>query len=194
MTQCGQCGADVAETAQFCPGCGLRLAPAAEAEAAEPAPATRWRRGRRVVLTFLGVVAVIGLIFVVGMVYFIRHTTIVTSTKNGERVESPFGVVTTNNDPAKLAKSLGVALYPGAVGEKGAQADMPSSVMVSLTFRTPDPPRAIIGFYHVRYPDATVKAQGKVLSLVQVGLRDTMTIKATPQPGHTEIEISDIRR
>jgi len=146
-----------------------------------------------VVLIFLGIVAAAAILFGVGMVYFIRHTTIVTSTKNGGRVESPFGVVTTNNDPAKLAKTLGVEPFPGAVGEKGAQAEIGANTMVSLSFRTNAPPRQVIGFYHVRYPDAEVSAQGKQVTLVLVSLRDTLTIKARPESGHTEIEISDIR-
>lgn len=191
MPQCLQCGSEVDEAAQFCARCG---APLGQISAPAPAPApTRWHKGRHVVLAFLGAIVVIGLIFVVGVIYFIRHTTIVTSTKNGGRMESPFGVVTTNNDPAKLAKTLGLDIFPGAVGEKGAQAELAQNNMVSLTFRTAAAPRAVINYYHVRYPDATVGRQGEQLSLVLVSLRDTLTIKARPASGHTEIEVSDIR-
>ena len=187
MKSCPHCGEGVAEGSHFCPHCGLRLLP--EAVSAPPA---RRHRGRRVVLTFLLVVSLIGVIFVVGVVYFIRHTTIVSSSRAGGRVESPFGVVSSGNDPAKLARSLGVDVFPGAVGVKGAQADLVNSQMVSLTFRTSATPHQVISFYHIRYPDSQVTSRGRQISLVQVNLRDTLTIRASPVSGHTEIFISDV--
>ncbi|HEY7839458.1 MAG TPA: zinc ribbon domain-containing protein [Terriglobales bacterium] len=191
MARCPQCGAESGDQAQFCHACG-RLLAGQERKAANVPPIHRRYGGRRVVVVFLAVIAVIGIIFVVGMVYFIRHTSIVTSTKNGGRVESPFGVVTASNDPAKLAHSLGVEIFPGAVGEKGAQAQLASSNIASLSFRTSAPAGEVINFYHIRYPDATLKTNGDQITLVQINLRDTLTIRASPLAGHTEIQISDV--
>ena len=198
MELCSHCNAHLEPGMRFCPVCGQRLAdagaePVAESEA-EQARARRWHRGSRVVLMFLGGVLLLGAVFIAATVYFIRHTTIVTSSRSGGRVESPFGVVTASNDPAKLAHTLGLNIYPGAVGEHGAQAELAHSMLISLTFRAPRAtPREVIHFYHIRYPDAAVKQQGNQITLVQVGLRDTMTIKASPLPaGATEIAVSDI--
>ena len=196
MPQCSQCGAEVDSASNFCSQCGLRL-PAGEAAAELPDEqgSSRWRRGTRVVLTFLAVIATLAVIFVVFVVYFIRHTTIVTNSPS----EAPFGVFTQSNDPAKLAKSLGLDLYPGAKGEKSAQAELAGATLVLMDFRTAASPRQVIEFYHQRYPDAAAQTKGTQLSLVQVSGSETMTIKATlakdsATASHTEIEISDIRR
>lgn len=151
-------------------------------------------KGSRVVIALLATVVVCAAIFALAVVYFVRHTTVVTANRDGGRMEAPFGVITAGNQPQQLAKGLGLDLYPGAAGEKGAQAEMQNSTMVTMTFRTPDPPNRVIEFYHVRYPDATVKRHGQQITLVQVSLRDTLTIKAYPQNGHTEIAVSDISR
>ncbi|HUX66565.1 MAG TPA: zinc ribbon domain-containing protein [Terriglobales bacterium] len=194
MANCAQCGAEAADAAQFCPSCGLRLPRPAQPEA-EEAAGPRWRRGRRVVVGFLATVVVLAAVFIVTVVYLIRHTTIVTSSKGGSRVEAPFGVVTTSNDPAKLAKSLAIDVYPGAVGERSAQADLVTNNMVSLQFRSQDAPRRVISFYHVRYPDATFRAlPGGGYSLVQLNGLDTLTIQATPDKGATLLTINDIKR
>lgn len=201
MPTCDQCGAAVGDGAQYCASCGLRLHSPAQPAGASPAPgmSERWRRGRRVVLSFLAAVLVLAVVFVGIVIYLVRNTTIVTSTKGSSRVEAPFGVVTTSNDPAKLARSLAIDVYPGAVGEKSAQADLANNNipdnMVSLLFHTSDPARRVISFYHVRYPDATVKPiPGGGYALVQLNGRDTLTIQASPESGHTRIAINDIRR
>ncbi|HVA62304.1 MAG TPA: zinc ribbon domain-containing protein [Terriglobales bacterium] len=195
MANCTQCGAAAADTAQFCPSCGLRLPRPAQPPVEEvPAP-PRWHRGRRVVVGFLIAVVVLATAFVITVVYLIRNTTVVTTTKGGSRVEAPFGVVTTTNDPGKLAKSLAIDVYPGAVGEKSAQADLVTNNMVSLQFHSNDAPRRVISFYHVRYPDATFKSlPGGGYSLVQLNGLDTLTIQATPEKGKTLITINDIKR
>ncbi|MGH3185084.1 MAG: hypothetical protein ACRDOE_24700, partial [Streptosporangiaceae bacterium] len=87
-------------------------------------------------LTFIGAVLLLVAVLVVAMIYFVRHTTIVTSTQNGSRVESAAGAITTGNDPAQLAKSLGIDLFPGAVGEKSAQAELPANTMAAMQFHT----------------------------------------------------------
>ncbi|MGH9518759.1 MAG: hypothetical protein ACRD2D_03885 [Terriglobales bacterium] len=182
MGQCTHCGAEVETGAAVCPEC-----------ATPPPRHTRWYPGRRVVMGLLGTIAAVALIFVLAMVYFIRHTTIVTTGKNGSRVEAPSVTVTTDANPALLAKQLGLQMYPGATDAKGAQAEMNNSTIITVSFRTKDSARRVIGFYHVRYPDATVKAEGKGAVLVLVSLRDTLTIKANPSGGVTEVQVSDIQ-
>jgi len=194
MPACPQCGAEASESANFCLACGLRLSASAQAEGdALAAPRRRWG-GRKVVLGFLVAVAVLALAFLAAMIYFIRNTTIVTSSKGNSRVESPIGVLATSNDPNKIAKSLGLDVYPGAVGKNSAQADLNANSIASLLFHANATPRQVIEFYHVRYPDATVKPEGKAFVLVQMNGRDTLTVKATPEKSGTEIEINDIRR
>jgi zinc-ribbon domain len=195
MPACPQCGTEAPASAQFCPKCGLPLAsPLLRGSDEAPAGAAAWHRGRRVVLVFLAVVVGLALLFIAAMVYFVRNTTIVTSTKNGGRVEAPSGVFTTNRDPAKLAHSLGVAVYPDAQGTEGAQAQLASASLVILLFHTTDTSAKVLNFYHVRYPDADVADDGQRVSLVQFNARDTLTIAASPLPNHqTEIAITDVR-
>lgn len=181
MAHCTQCGAEVEAGVAVCEDCSA------------PPRHWRWHPGRRVVLGLLGTIAAVALIFVLAMVYFIRHTTIVSTGKNGSRVEAPSVTVTTDTSPAQLAHQLGLEIYPGASGAKGAQAEMNNSKIITLSFRSKDTPRRVIGFYHVRYPDATVKAEGKGEVLVLVSLRDTLTIKAAPDNGQTLVNVSDIQ-
>lgn len=181
MAQCTQCGAEVEAGVAVCEDCSA------------PPRHWRWHPGRRVVMGLLGTIAAVALIFVLAMVYFIRHTTIVSTGKNGSRVEAPSVTVTTDTNPAQLARQLGLEIYPGASDARGAQAEMNNSTIITLSFRSKDSPRRVIGFYHVRYPDATVKAEGKGAVLVLVSLRDTLTIKAEPNTGQTEVHVSDIQ-
>ncbi|MGH9415166.1 MAG: zinc-ribbon domain-containing protein [Terriglobales bacterium] len=189
MPLCPHCAAELAPEAAFCSACGRRLSTTAPV-----APqAGHWYRGHRFVTGFLVLIATVGVAFVLGMIYFVHNTTIVTAGKNGSRIESPMGVVTTSRDPAKVAKQLGIELFPGAVGDNSAQALLNANNMVSLAFHTSATPRQVIAFYHVRYPDATVKRLPKGgYGLVQLNPLDTMTIDATASHGKTRITISDL--
>lgn len=177
MEHCEQCGVEI-EAGTRCAACAM--------------PPPKWR-GRRVVVTFLAIVVVLAAGFFGLVMYFVKHTTIVTSNPNGARVEAPFGVVTSDNNPAKLANTLGIDVYPGAIGVKATQAELKTETMASMLFRTKAPPRYVIHFYHVRFPDAAVKLTAKESTLVQFSGRDTITIKAMPLQGETQIEINDIR-
>lgn len=189
MPLCPHCAAELVPEAAFCSTCGRRLSTTAPAA---PGP-LHWYRGRRFVTGFLVLVAVVGAAFVVGMIYFVHTTTIVTAGKNGSRIESPMGVVTTSRDPAKVAEQLGIELYPGAVGDNSAQAQLNANNMVALVFHTPATPRQVMEFYHVRYPDSTVKRLPKGgYGLVQLNPLDTMTIDAVADHGATRITISDL--
>ncbi|MGH9468118.1 MAG: hypothetical protein ACRD1Y_12270 [Terriglobales bacterium] len=146
-----------------------------------------------VVIWFLVVAVVAGLLFMGGVMYFVHHTTIVTASKNGGRVEAPFGVLSESHNPAQLAHSLGLPLYPGATGIRGTQAELNHSIVVSFEFHSTAAPRAIIHYYHIRYPDASVRRSGAGLTLVQMNPRDTMTLVAEPAGKFTRILVSDIR-
>jgi hypothetical protein len=189
--RCRHCQAEIPAGAQFCPGCGLR-APAQEGAAEAAASRPAWG-GRKVVMWFLVAALILAAVFLVGVLYFIRHTTIVTTTKNGGRVESPFGVLSSSKNPEQLAHSLGLDVYPGATGPQGTQVDLNNTIIVSLQFQSRDPGPRIISYYHVRYPDATVKADKDGLRLVQLNPRDTLTIEALTDSQGTRIRVSDIR-
>lgn len=188
--RCLHCQAEIPAGAQFCPGCGLRTPAQEGSGAAASRPA--WG-GRKVVMWFLLTSLVLAAVFLAGVLYFVRHTTIVTTTKNGGRVESPFGVLSNTKNPEQLAHSLGLDVYPGATGMQGTQVDISNSIIVSLQFQSADPAPRIISFYHVRYPDAAVKATKDGLRLVQLNPRDTLTIEALPDSQGTRIRVSDIR-
>ncbi|MGH9486544.1 MAG: hypothetical protein ACRD04_03005 [Terriglobales bacterium] len=189
--QCQQCEAEIPGTAQYCPACGVRL-PQTPEPAPLPTPRRRWG-GTQVVIWFLVIAVVMGVLFMLGVVYFIRHTAIVTTNKNGGRIEAPYGTLSHSRNPAQLARGLGLDLVPGAVGVSGTQADLNHSVVVSIEFRSTAKPAAIMNFYHVRYPDASVQAEGAVETLVQLNPRDTMTIVAEPEPKGTRILVNDVR-
>lgn len=177
MEHCEQCGVELAE-GQRCAACAL--------------PPPRWG-GRRVVIGFLVAVVILALVFLAAVLYFIRHTAIVTSSPNSGRVEAPFGVVSASNNPGQLARTLGIDVYPGAKGVKGTQAEMDNESIVSMIFSTKAAPLNVTHFYHVRFPDATLKLTKQGDTLVQFSGRDTITVKAIPQKGITQIEINDIR-
>lgn len=192
--QCPQCEAELPARAQYCPTCGVRLAHT-PVPPPLPEPRRRWA-GRKFVIWFLVIAAAFAASFLGGVFYFIRHTTIVTASKNGGRVEAPFGVLSQSHDPAQLAHSLGLDPFPGATAVSGTQAEMNHSIIVSIEYRSAARPRQIISYYHVRYPDASVRRTGNGLTLVQLNPRDTMTIAAEPESSHgrtTRILVSDIQ-
>ncbi|MGH9412962.1 MAG: zinc ribbon domain-containing protein [Candidatus Acidiferrales bacterium] len=195
MTQttqpCAQCAAEIPASAKYCPECGVRLPGTPEPPALVPARPP-WH-GRKFVIWFLIAVFVVGVLFISGALYFVDHTTIVTSGTNGGRTEAPFGTLSTSKNPAKLAHTLGLDVYPGATSVEGTEAQLAHSVIISIEFASAATPADIIHYYHIRYPDASVSLNATGRTLVQMNPRDTMTIAAERSGKNTRILVSDVR-
>lgn len=190
--QCAQCAATIPASAHYCPECGTRL-PGTPEPPPLPEPAPRWR-GRKVVIWLVVICVLVGGTFMLGVTYFVQHTMIVTTSKTGGRAEAPFGTLSSTKDPQKLAHSLGLQVYPGAIGVEGTEAQLPHSVIVSIEFSSTADPAAIIHFYHIRYPDASVHLETNGRTLVQLNPRGTMTIEAERTgKSKTRILVSDVR-
>lgn len=190
--QCAQCEATLPASAHFCPECGTRL-PGTPEPPPLPEPAPRWR-GRKVVIWLVVICVLVGGTFMLGVTYFVQHTMIVTTNKSGGRAETPYGTLSSTKDPQKLAHSLGLQVYPGAIGVQGTEAQLPHGVIVSIEFSSTAPPADIIHYYHIRYPDASVHGETNGRTLVQLNPRGTMTIEAERTgPSKTRILVSDIR-
>ncbi|HJT55227.1 MAG TPA: zinc-ribbon domain-containing protein, partial [Ktedonobacteraceae bacterium] len=130
MAFCTSCGANIADTATSCTSCGAKVtSPAAQRSGvvAQPAyqgsPAPRSGGGLKVVLIVLGLICgiIILVTAIIGLVgWRIAHHSRVITTKDGARIETPFGKIESTENTDEAIKNLGVDVYPGAKATKGA--------------------------------------------------------------------------
>ena len=183
MAFCTSCGKAVDSSSRFCPGCGAAVPAAAVAATAPPPPsapvqaaaaatapamaappAQPAKSGGGVLKILLVIVLVVFLLGVVavavigGIGYYVAKNTHVSTTgANSGRIETPFGNVEAEaEDPAKIAESMGIEVYPGATPEKsgGGAVHLGDFSVGAASFNTSDPPEAVMKFYMDQYPDA----------------------------------------
>lgn len=152
MAFCTSCGAQVADTAQFWTTCGKPLPVPAEtrttagATAAQaPAPAAGSGSAAKVILIVVAVVVGLGILSVAisALIGYraIRHAR-VEHTRSGTRITSGTGTVETTTDPAKVAATIGIELYPGArLVEEGSNVNFGNMSAASGEFESDDPPQ-----------------------------------------------------
>ena len=128
MAFCTACGARMEATSHVCQKCGSGVsAPAAAPAPASAASMARQNTGRNavsIVLIVLVVVIALGVLATIGTVFALKKMARKVRVEAGPTsavVTTPFGSVTAD-DPAVVAKQLGVDLYPGARAIKGSAA------------------------------------------------------------------------
>jgi len=205
MAFCTSCGANIADTADFCTGCGAkqpgRIAPAASvAPSTQPGVATTPQQsggGLKVVLIAVGLIC--GILFLCAAIIgvlgwrFARHTRVIT-TKNGARVETPFGKVETTENTEEAVKNLGVDVYPGAKATKGASVvQFGGMTTASAIFETSDSPEQVASFYREKFPNAMANTGDQSgYSIVSTENNHMISVHIQGRGGVTRIEISNI--
>ncbi len=208
MAFCNSCGAQVDDAAAFCRSCGKPLprtatAPPQAGFSPQPPPPTNRevpfdapRSGSSVVKVVLIVFAVIIGMGVLGVVSAFHMLKRVKVEQRGDRthVETPFGTVDTNADPAEVAKNLGVEVYPGAKAlESSSAVTVGSMKTATATFTTSDPPDKVSEFYEKRLPNARVSTHdGKEHTIVADTESGMTTVSIDSSGGKTTIVISTI--
>ena len=109
-----------------------------------------------------------------------------------ERIHTPFGSVTAD-DPAAVAKQLGVDLYPGARAIKGSAAVGFGGMQVAAgKFESDASPEKILEFYQRRYPKAAIRVIGADSSMVFSTDQGMITIKVRSRGDGSLIEIARV--
>lgn len=206
MAFCTSCGANIADTAEFCTSCGAKTsAPAARSTAggavAQPALQTSTPQpsgsGLKIVLIALGLICgiVILMAAIIGVVgWRIAHHSRVVTTRNGARIETPFGKIESTENTDEAIRNLGVDVYPGAKVTKGASAvQFGNMKTASAVFETSDSPEQVADFYRAKFPNAMVSATDQNgHSIVSTDNDHMVTIHIQARGGVTRIEIANV--
>jgi hypothetical protein len=199
MAFCTACGAPLDNAARVCAKCGANAvagAPAVSTPASQPAmrqPAGS--NALRIVLIVVAIVFALGICATVGTILVLKkvaHRVRVDSGPNSTVVTTPFGTVTTD-DPALVAKQLGVEVYPGARGLKGgASVGFGNMQIAAAKFESDDAPAKVMGFYQRRYPKANIRVVGSDNSMVISTNQGMITIKVHSRGDGSLLEIARV--
>ena len=206
MAFCNSCGATVTDGTRFCNKCGAAIpagpsAPGVTAAAyTAPPPSKGGSSALKIILIIIAVIVGIG---VLGMVTcgIVIHRAVKNAhiTQNGDnvKVETPFGSVETNKDPAQMAKDLGVEIYPGAVAQKNGTASMSFGNMktVTATFEISDSVDKVCDFYKTKFPSSTMTTSDQNHCTIMSGDQQNMiTITAQSNGDTTKLVIANVSK
>lgn len=199
MAFCTACGARVEGTSHVCPKCGVGISGPTAAPALPPtASVTRQTTGRNamsIVLIVLVVVIAMGVLATIGTVFALKrmaHRARVEASPNSTVITTPFGTVTAD-DPAVVAKQLGVDVYPGARGIKGsAVVGFGGMQVAAAKFESDAAPDKVMEFYQRRYPKAAVRVIGADNSMVLSTDQGMVTIKVSSRGDGSLLEIARV--
>ncbi|HZU45401.1 MAG TPA: zinc-ribbon domain-containing protein [Terriglobales bacterium] len=205
MAFCTSCGANIADTADFCTACGAKQAGRAvqaastgtAVQSALGATPQKSGSGLKIVLIAVGLICgiLVLLTIIVGLVGWriARHSRVVT-TRDGSRIETPFGKVETTENTEQAVKNIGVDVYPGAKATKGASVvQFGGMTTASAVFETSDPPEQVANFYREKFPNAMANTNDQSgYSIVSSANNRMVSIHIQARGGVTRIEISNI--
>ena len=205
MAFCTSCGANIADTADFCTTCGAKQAGRAalstsSAAAVQPVPGATPQQsgsGLKVVLIAVGLICgiLVLLTIIVGLIGWrvARHSRVIT-TKDGARIETPFGKIESTENTEEAIKNLGVDVYPGAKVTKGASVvEFGTMKTASAIFETNDPPDQVANFYREKFPNAIANtADQSGYSIVSNQNGHMVSIHIQARGGTTRIEIANV--
>ena len=205
MAFCTSCGANIADTAEFCTGCGAKQAartapPTSTGTAVQPVPGATPQpsgSGLKVVLIAVGLICgiLVLLTMIVGLIGWriARHSRVVT-TKDGARIETPFGKIESTENTEEAIKNIGVDVYPGAKATKGASiVQFGNMKTASAIFETNDSPEQVANFYREKLPNAIANTSDQSgYSIVSNQNGHMVSIHIQARGGTTRIEIANV--
>lgn len=204
MAFCNSCGAAVTDGTRFCNKCGAAV-PAGPSTPGVTAPVTPppSKGGSSALKIILIIIAVIVGIALLAMVTcgIVIHRAVKNAhiSQNGDnvKVETPFGSVETNKDPAQTAKDIGVEIYPGAVAQKNGTASMSFGSMhtVTASFETTDPGEKVCDFYKSKLPNGTTTSSDpNRCNIISSDQQNMITINVQPSGDVTKFVIANVSK
>jgi len=213
MAFCNSCGATLDPSTRFCNKCGAAVlasspVPPPARPAVSPAPAAsvagqapkQGGGALKIILIIVAVIVVI-LVLIVGTLGFvgwrIAHKMHVRQNGNNVQVETPFGNVTSNVDPSKIASELTVEVYPGAQFQQqgSSTATFMNIHTVTARYQTSDSLDQVSTFYKGKFPNAMVSTcEASRCSIVTTDQQNTTTVKMEANNSGTQIEIVQMTR
>ncbi len=200
MAFCTSCGATIADHAQFCTSCGAKSAAPVSpggGAAAAPAPASQGSgNALKIILIVIGSVVLIGILATAAVTIFIgkkiHDAGVGVVEKEGEAKISLPGVnIETTQDEGKVAKDLGIDLYPGATMAQGAGAmQFGNMSATNAVFETDDSPEQVAAFYRERLPGAHYTAAQGTHTIIGREGDDMITVHVEQQDGKTRITLA----
>jgi zinc ribbon protein len=206
MAFCNSCGATVTDGTKFCNKCGspIPAGPSTPAVTAAvplaPPPAKGGSSALKIILIIIAVILGLGILGIatVGFIgYRIAKSAHVTQHGDNVKVETPFGSMETNKDPAQTAKDLGVEIYPGAVPQKNGTASMSFGNMktVTATFEISDSVDKVCDFYKTKFPSSTMTTSDQNHCTIMSGDQQNMiTITAQSNGDTTKLVIANVNK
>lgn len=114
----------------------------------------------KVILIVLVVLVGLGLLSAAGIfwaAYKVKKSVRIEQSGDSATVQTPWGSVSSNQDPMKVAQDLGIDVYPGAKPLEGASAVTVGNLAVgAVEFETADPMDKVEQFYRARFPNSTI--------------------------------------
>jgi hypothetical protein len=198
MAFCNSCGTTLAAGARFCPKCGGAVPAGAAVTSVTPAPAAapQGSSALKIILIVVAVIFVLGVLGIGTIAFVVRriaHRSHIDNRDGNVRVETPFGMVQSTNNPDEAARNLGVDSYPGARVLKGNSATIGGMHTVEAEFESDDPADKVMAFYSSRFPNANVtnKDQNRY-TIVSTDKKNLITINIEPEDGKTRIKIASV--
>lgn len=208
MAFCNSCGATLNEGQQFCNKCGAAVtgAPAPVMSAPTPgptpstAPSTSSSSALKIILIIVAVVVVLGILGIatIGFIgYRVAKHARVQQNGDNVKIETPFGKVETNQDPAEAAKNLGIDLYPGAQTKRGGTSSVSFGPYHTATaiFTSTDDADKVCDFYKSKFPGAMVTSSDKNrCTIVSNDSKNMITINVEPEGDGSQFQITNVSK
>ena len=207
MAFCNSCGATLNAGTKFCNKCGAAVpaGPTAPGVTSSPLPpppppSKGGSSALKIILIIIAIIVGLGILGVatVGFIgYRIAKSAHVSQNGDQVKVETPFGSVETNKDPAQAAKDLGVEIYPGAVPQKNGTATMTFGNMhtVTASFESSDSVDKVCDFYKSKFPNATTTSSDQNrCSIISGDQTNMITINAQSSGDVTKIQIANVSK
>jgi hypothetical protein len=206
MAFCNKCGATVTDGTSFCNKCGAAIpagpsVPGATAPTYTALPPSKGGSGAlKIILIIVAVIVGIGVLGMVTcgiVIHRIAKNAHVSQNGDNVKVETPFGSVETNKDPAQAAKDLGVDIYPGAVAQKNGTASMTFGSMhtVTGTFETTDSGEKVCEFYKSKLPaGTTTSSDPNRCNIISGDPQNMITINVQPSGDATKFVIANVSK
>jgi zinc ribbon protein len=209
MAFCNSCGASLNDGTKFCNKCGaatgVAAAPGTPVSAPRPVPSAVPSSGGsssalKIILIIVAVIVFIGILGMVTcgiVVHRIAKSAHVSQNGDNVKVETPFGSMETNKDPAQVAKDLGVDIYPGAEFQKNGSASVNfgSIHTVTASFTTSDSLDKVCDFYRSRFPSAmTSSSDSDHCNFVSNDGKNMITVNAQSGGDRTKVQISNVTK
>jgi hypothetical protein len=199
---CTKCGTEVSPDKQFCTACGTPASVgAAVTGSAQPAvpPASSGSSAVKIILIVVAVFVGLGLLGAGAfgyMVWRVAHNVRVSENVQQMSMSTPEGTLSLNATQSHSASDLGTDIYPGAQSIKGGmKMSLPTGMMVSGIFVTPDSKDQVVNFYKSEFGDTAsfMDTEDAAMLTLKKGEQEsvmvTVSSKASENDGKTKIAI-----